>query len=103
MSTTTKGWPAMAEDTTGRLSPGETGQLAQAVLDAVGTVVVGKRDALRLVFAGILAGGHVLLEDLPGLGKTLAARSFAQALRLALPRSQLTPDLLPAHVPGPYL
>src|SRR5215469_6924953 len=103
MSTTTKGWPAMAEDTTGRLSPGETGQLAQAVLDAVGTVVVGKRDALRLVFAGILAGGHVLLEDLPGLGKTLTARCFSQALGLAFRRLQFTPDLLPADVTGSFL
>src|SRR5215469_8481878 len=103
MSTTTKGWPAMAEDTTGRLSPGETGQLAQAVLDAVGTVVVGKRDALRLVFAGILAGGHVLLEDLPGLGKTLTARCFAQALGIEFRRLQFTPDLLPADVTGSFL
>jgi MoxR-like ATPase len=93
----------MADDTTGRLSPGETGQLAQAVLDAVGTVVVGKRDALRLVFAGILAGGHVLLEDLPGLGKTLTARCFSQALGLAFRRLQFTPDLLPADVTGSFL
>src|SRR5262249_15880739 len=69
-----------------------------------GTVVVGKRDALRLVFAGILAGGHVLLEDLPGLGKTLTARCFSQALGLAFRRLQFTPDLLPADVTGsvPY-
>ena len=64
----------------GGLTPHQVGQLGQAVLDSVGTVVVGKRDALELVLAGILAGGHVLLEDLPGLGKTLTARSFAQAL-----------------------
>jgi MoxR-like ATPase len=93
----------MADDTTARLSPAETGQLAQAVLDAVGTVVVGKRDALRLVFAGILAGGHVLLEDLPGLGKTLTARCFSQALGLAFRRLQFTPDLLPADVTGSFL
>ena len=55
---------------------------AAAVLQRVSSVVIGKRDALRLVLAGILAGGHVLLEDFPGLGKTLAARSFAQTLGL---------------------
>ncbi|MEV5821491.1 MoxR family ATPase [Micromonospora harpali] len=81
----------------------EVGRLARAVLDAVGSVVVGKRDALELVLAGILAGGHVLLEDLPGLGKTLTARSFAQALGLDFRRLQFTPDLLPADVTGSFL
>src|SRR5215472_9422589 len=103
MSTTTKGRPAMADDTTGRLTPAETGRIAQSVLDAVGTVVVGKRGALELVFAGILAGGHVLLEDLPGLGKTLTARMFAMALGLDFRRLQFTPDLLPADVTGSFL
>jgi MoxR-like ATPase len=81
----------------------EVGRLGRAVLDAVSTVVVGKRDALELVLAGILAGGHVLLEDLPGLGKTLTARSFAQALGLEFRRLQFTPDLLPADVTGSFL
>jgi len=81
----------------------EVGRLARAVLDAVGTVVVGKREALELVLAGILAGGNVLLEDLPGLGKTLTARSFAQALGLDFRRLQFTPDLLPADVTGSFL
>jgi MoxR-like ATPase len=81
----------------------EVGRLARAVLDSVGTVVVGKRDSLELVLAGILAGGHVLLEDLPGLGKTLTARSFAQALGLDFRRLQFTPDLLPADVTGSFL
>jgi MoxR-like ATPase len=77
--------------------------LGRAVLDAVGTVVVGKRDSLEMVLAGILAGGHVLLEDLPGLGKTLAARSFAQVLGIEFRRLQFTPDLLPADVTGSFL
>ncbi|GIF12428.1 AAA family ATPase [Actinoplanes teichomyceticus] len=85
------------------IPPFEVGRLAGAVLDAVGSVVVGKRDALELVLAGILAGGHVLLEDLPGLGKTLTARSFAQALGLDFRRLQFTPDLLPADVTGSFL
>ncbi|WP_203913686.1 AAA family ATPase [Rhizocola hellebori] len=81
----------------------EIGRLSARVLDRVGTVVVGKRSALELVLAGILAGGHVLLEDLPGLGKTLTARSFAQALGLDFRRLQFTPDLLPADVTGSFL
>ena len=86
-----------------RMPAAEVGRLARAVLDAVGSVVVGKRGPLQLVLAGILAGGHVLLEDLPGLGKTLTARSFAQALGLDFRRLQFTPDLLPADVTGSYL
>jgi MoxR-like ATPase len=81
----------------------EAGALARRVLDAVGGVVVGKREPLGLVLAGILAGGHVLLEDFPGLGKTLAARSLAQALGLGFRRLQFTPDLLPADVTGSFL
>jgi MoxR-like ATPase len=81
----------------------EVGRLAGAVLDSVGSVLVGKRESLELVLAGILAGGHVLLEDLPGLGKTLTARCFAQALGLDFRRLQFTPDLLPADVTGSFL
>jgi MoxR-like ATPase len=81
----------------------EIGRMSARVLDRVGTVVVGNRSALELVLAGVLAGGHVLLEDLPGLGKTLTARSFAQALGLDFRRLQFTPDLLPADVTGSFL
>ena len=73
------------------------------MLDSVEQVVVGKRHQLTLVLAGILAGGHVLLEDYPGLGKTLAARSLAQTLGLDFRRLQFTPDLLPADVTGSFL
>ncbi|QQQ80267.1 MoxR family ATPase [Saccharothrix sp. 6-C] len=76
---------------------------AKAVLAAVGTVVVGRQRSLRLALAAILAGGHVLLEDVPGLGKTLMARSLAQALKLDFKRLQCTPDLLPADVTGSFL
>ncbi len=81
----------------------EVSRLARAVLDEVERAVVGKRDALTLVLSSILAGGHVLLEDFPGLGKTLAARSFAQALGLAYKRAQFPPDLLPADLTGSFI
>ena len=81
----------------------EAGTLAESVLQRVQSVVIGKSDPLRLVLAGILAGGHVLLEDFPGLGKTLAARSFAQALGLEFTRAQFTPDLLPADLTGSFI
>jgi MoxR-like ATPase len=78
-------------------------ELATAILDEVETAVVGKRDPLTMVLSGILAGGHVLLEDFPGLGKTLAARSFAQTLGLDFSRAQFTPDLLPADLTGSFI
>ena len=86
--------------TTPALSTTAATDAARRVLDTVETAVVGKRESLELVLTGILAGGHVLLEDLPGLGKTLAARSFAQALGLPFKRAQFTPDLLPADLTG---
>ena len=85
------------------LAIGEATRLANDVLDEVERAVVGKRDALSLVLAGVLAGGHVLLEDLPGLGKTLAARSLATALGLDFARAQFTPDLLPADLTGSFV
>lgn len=84
-------------------TPGEAAELAQRVLDEVETAVVGKRPALTLVLSAIVAGGHVLLEDFPGLGKTLAARTFAQALGLEFKRAQFTPDLLPADLTGSFI
>lgn len=73
------------------------------VMAAVRTVVVGSLDALEIALASILAGGHVLFEDVPGLGKTVAARSIAQALGLDFARMQCTPDLLPADITGSYV
>jgi MoxR-like ATPase len=78
----------------------ETALRCQAVLDEIDNVMVGKRDASRLVLLGILGSGHVLIEDLPGVGKTLLARSFADALGLGFTRMQFTPDLLPADLTG---
>jgi MoxR-like ATPase len=70
------------------------------VLEQVEQVVIGKREPLTLILLGILAGGHVLIEDLPGLGKTLIARTLARALGLEFTRIQFTPDLLPSDVTG---
>ena len=81
----------------------EASRLAGAVLDEVERAIVGKRSQLTLILAAILAGGHVLIEDFPGLGKTLAARSFAQTLGLEFARAQFTPDLLPADLTGSFI
>jgi MoxR-like ATPase len=82
------------------MTPAQTAERSAAVLDEIERAVVGHRRSLELVLTGILAGGHVLLEDLPGLGKTLIARSFATALGLDFARIQFTPDLLPSDVVG---
>jgi len=82
------------------LTADETAQRCTRVLAEVQRAVVGHRRALELVMVGILAGGHILLEDLPGLGKTLIARSFARVLGLDFARIQFTPDLLPSDVVG---
>jgi MoxR-like ATPase len=82
------------------LTPGQATERCAAVLDEIERAVVGNRRSLELVLIGILSGGHVLLEDLPGLGKTLIARSFATALGLEFTRIQFTPDLLPSDVVG---
>ncbi|MEN8600106.1 MoxR family ATPase [Microbacterium rhizosphaerae] len=73
------------------------------MLSAVGTVVVGQQEPLRIALAAILAGGHVLFEDVPGLGKTLAARSLAAAMGLPFRRLQCTPDLLPSDITGSFV
>ncbi len=78
----------------------EVAALGRRILDEVGTAVVGMRDALEIALGTILAGGHVLFEDVPGLGKTLAARSLATALGLDFARLQCTPDLLPSDITG---
>jgi MoxR-like ATPase len=82
------------------LTPRQAGERAAEVLAEIRTAVVGKPEPLELVMLGVLAGGHVLIEDLPGLGKTLLARSFATTLGLEFRRIQFTPDLLPSDVTG---
>ena len=74
-----------------------------AVVDSVKKAVISDREFLETVLTGLLARGHVLLEDVPGTGKTLTARSMATALGLSFSRIQFTPDLLPADVTGTYI
>jgi MoxR-like ATPase len=78
----------------------EVGELSNRVLDEVERVVLGKREALELLMLGLLADGHVLIEDYPGLAKTLTARSFAQVTSMDFSRIQFTPDLMPSDVTG---
>src|SRR2546423_14844551 len=82
------------------LTLAEVGSLAARILDEVERAIVGKREALEQVLLGILCDGHVLIEDFPGLAKTLIARSFARVLRLEFKRIQFTPDLMPSDVTG---
>ena len=76
----------------------ETARLGQEIVAEVERVIVGKPEAVRLVLLGVLASGHILIEDLPGLGKTLLARTFATVLGLEFTRVQFTPDMLPADL-----
>jgi len=80
--------------------PGGVAERAAQILDEVELAVVGKRDALELVLLGLLADGHVLIQDNPGLAKTLMARSFASVTGLRFARVQFTPDLMPSDVTG---
>ncbi len=76
------------------------GEVSNRILDAIGEAVIADRDFLSTILTGVLARGHVLLEDVPGTGKTLTARSFASALDLRFQRIQFTPDLLPSDITG---
>jgi len=78
----------------------EVAERANRILEEVERAVVGKRDALALVLLAFLGDGHVLIEDFPGLAKTLTARSFAQVLDIEFSRIQFTPDLMPSDVTG---
>lgn len=96
----------MTDDTVHTVKPmaiEEISRLSRDILAEVGTVVVGMREPLELALAAVLAGGHVLFEDVPGLGKTLAARSIATAIGLDFRRLQCTPDLLPADITGSFV
>ncbi len=81
----------------------ETSQFCRRAIAEVEKAIVGKRSLLEMIMAAALAGGHVLLEDYPGLGKTLVAKSFATVLGLDFKRIQFTPDLLPGDITGGYV
>ena len=73
---------------------------ASDILDNVSKVIVGKRNVSELVLTSIIAGGHVLLEDVPGTGKTMMAKAFAKSIDGQFSRIQFTPDLLPSDITG---
>jgi len=75
----------------------------QNILAALGQTIVGKAHVLEQILAGVLANGHILIEDYPGLAKTLIARLFAETLDLSFKRIQFTPDLLPSDITGTFL
>jgi MoxR-like ATPase len=82
------------------MQPKEVQQFAQTVVDNVERVIVGKREAIELVMVALLCEGHVLIEDVPGTGKTMLARAVAASLGLSFKRLQCTPDLLPNDITG---
>jgi MoxR-like ATPase len=86
-----------------RMSIPEVAELSGRVVKEVSRAIVGKNPLLEQIMAVILAGGHVLLEDYPGLAKTLIANSFATALGMTFKRIQFTPDLLPGDITGGYI
>ena len=81
----------------------QVGTASDAILRRVSEAIVGKDAVLRLVLTAVLARGHVLFEDVPGLAKTLIARCFAQALGTEFRRIQFTPDLLPSDITGSHI
>jgi MoxR-like ATPase len=91
------GWRHAVAD---ELETGQVADLAERILDEVERAVLGKRDALELILLAMLADGHVLIEDNPGLAKTLIARSFAAVTGLRFARVQFTPDLMPSDITG---
>ena len=78
----------------------EVAALAQRIADQIARVIVGREEMIRLLLAAVIARGHVLLEDVPGTGKTVTARSFARCVDGKFSRIQFTPDLLPADITG---
>jgi len=82
------------------MDPKEVQQFAQTVIDNVERVIVGKRQAIELLMVALLCEGHVLIEDVPGTGKTMLARAVATSLGLLFKRLQCTPDLLPNDITG---
>src|SRR2546421_6368347 len=85
------------------MTPERFSELALAIEKELGRVMVGQREVIRLVLMAMIAGGHVLLEGVPGLGKTMLVRSLGGVLHLEFARVQFTPDLMPADVTGTHI
>jgi MoxR-like ATPase len=90
----------MSEISSSTLSPDQFREMAARIEHEVGKVIVGQQEVIRLTLISIIAGGHVLLEGVPGLGKTMLIRTIGQALSLRFSRIQFTPDLMPADITG---
>jgi len=90
----------MSQDTAGIWMPKQSAQLAQAIVHNIEKVLQGKRQQVELALAAVVAGGHVLIEDVPGLGKTMLARALAVSVGLSFKRVQFTADLMPSDIVG---
>ena len=85
------------------LSGASGGSTLASIVDQLSTVIAGQREAISVALAAVVSGGHVLLEDRPGVGKTVLARAMAQVLGLGFSRIQGTPDLLPTDITGVHI
>jgi MoxR-like ATPase len=83
-----------------RIDPARVTELAQSLETELSRLIVGQKELVRDTVIGLIAGGHMLLEGVPGLGKTVLVRSLGQALKLSFARIQFTPDLMPADIVG---
>src|ERR1051325_9626982 len=91
----------MADSATAtQMSPAEFVRVARAIEDEVGKIIVGQQEVVRGILTCVLAGGHALLEGVPGLGKTMLVRTLGEVLDLSFSRIQFTPDLMPADILG---
>ena len=91
---------APVTDSNARLAPEAFAERAQAIEREVGRVIVGQRELVRQTLTGLLANSHVLLEGVPGLGKTMLVRTIADVIDCTFNRIQFTPDLMPADITG---